>query len=183
MNHRKDNHSAGFTLMELLLTMFILMIVTTVVATGFPYAKDAYDKVVLAANAEVVLSTGMSTLRNELGTAQNVTVNGTTVTYYNTTRGAESQIFLGDDEQANAAMLQRYADAAWQSFGDDAKTKAARLVAEETATQNMYVTYKSVKYENGIVTFEEFAVYRPGSETPLAETETFSIRVISEAGS
>ena len=90
MNHRKDNHSAGFTLMELLLTMFILMIVTTVVATGFPYAKDAYDKVVLAANAEVALSTGMSTLRNELGTAQNVMVTDEqkTITYYNTTRGA-----------------------------------------------------------------------------------------------
>ena len=183
MNHRKDNHSAGFTLMELLLTMFILMIVTTVVATGFPYAKDAYDKVVLAANAEVVLSTGMSTLRNELGTAQNVTVNGTTVTYYNTTRGAESRIFLEneDDDAANAAMLQRYS--LLSSGGANKTTAEARLVAKETATQNMYVSYESVDYENGIVTFGNLAVYRPRSETPLAETETFSIRVISEAGS
>ena len=56
-------------------------------------------------------------------------------------------------------------------------------MAEETATQNMYVSYESVDYADGIVTFGGFAVYRPESETPLAETETFSIRVISEAGS
>ena len=181
MNHRKDNHSAGFTLMELLLTMFILMIVTTVVATGFPYAKDAYDKVVLAANAEVVLSTGMSTLRNELGTAQNVTVNGTTVTYYNTTRGAESKISRGDVDAANAAMLQRYS--LLSSGGANKTTDAARLVAEETATQNMYVSYEGVTCADGIVTFEEFAVYRPRSGTALAGPVTFSVRVISEAGS
>ena len=58
---RKKLHSSkAFTLAETLLAVLILLMVSTIVATGIPVARNAYEKVVLASNAEVLLSTTIS---------------------------------------------------------------------------------------------------------------------------
>lgn len=62
--------SSGFTLAETLLAVLILLMVSVIVATGIPAAKNAYEKVVLASNADALLSTTISSLRNELGAAK-----------------------------------------------------------------------------------------------------------------
>ena len=124
---QKLNSRAGFSLMELLLATIILMLVSLIVASGIPVAREAYEKVVLKANAEVFLSTTISTLRNELGMAQDanpigsVTITyveeGTTKTasasnaivYYNINRQSYSAIFKCTDSHGkNSAFLQRY---------------------------------------------------------------------------
>jgi hypothetical protein len=43
--------------------------VSAVVAGGIPVARDAYEKITVAANAQVMLSTAVTALRNELCTA------------------------------------------------------------------------------------------------------------------
>ena len=166
----KTRNKRGFTLAETLLAVLILLMVSVIVATGIPAAKSAYEKVVLASNAEVLLSTTMSSLRNELGTASDVIRNAdNSLTYYNGTRGATSKIYKADSSP-NVIMIQRYVNA-----GDP-----VRLVSEKAATADLYVTYDSVSYENGIITFNNLSVNRESGSTGIAKRDTYSIRVISE---
>ena len=179
---KKLHNSSGFTLAETLLAVLILLMVSSIVAAGIPSAKNAYEKVVLASNAEVLLSTTISTLRNELGTAQNVQAPkpsdpaDTTITYYNPTRGASSKLYVASGgENDKEIMFQRY-------FSADGLIKeydAAPLVSSKTATQDLYVTYESVTYSDGIVTFSGLSVNRTSGTEGLASRDELSIRVIS----
>ena len=166
--------STGFTLAETLLAILILLMVSTIVATGIPAAKNAYEKVVLASNAEVLLSTTMSELRNELGTARDVDVTNNVITYRNSYTSSESKLFKssGGDDPAGTIMLQRYAG--------EGGSKALRLVSEK-ASDGLYVLYGTVVYNSltGIVTFQNLRVMRESSANPLAEMGNFSIRVFS----
>ena len=166
--------STGFTLAETLLAILILLMVSTIVATGIPAAKNAYEKVVLASNAEVLLSTTMSELRNELGTARDVDATNNVITYRNSYTGSESKLFKssGGDEPAGTIMLQRYAG--------EGGSKALRLVSEK-ASDGLYVLYGTVDYNSstGIVTFHNLQVMRKSSANPLAEMDSFPIRVFS----
>lgn len=68
---------AGFTLTEMLVTTLILVLVSTLMATGIPAAIDTYQKVVMTSNAQMALSTTLSELRGELGLATRVEVKST----------------------------------------------------------------------------------------------------------
>ena len=183
----------GFSLAETLLAVMILLMVSAVVAAGIPAAKNAYENVVLASNAEVLLSTAVSSLRNELGMAQDVkSSDAKTLTYYNAARGSSSKLYVGsassgaaggsdDEEDAPSAvqqiLLQRY-------YSEDGMSKdypAAPLVSAKTATQDLYVTYESVAFNNGIVTFSGLSVDRESGAEGLASRPSLSIRVFSES--
>ncbi len=185
----------GFTLAETLLATLILLMVSAIVATGVPVAKNAYEKVVLASNADVLLSTAISALRNELGGATDIETDesdstesesdetdgaeegaeGTILTYYNATRGASSRLYV-DSTDGQGIMFQRY----YSRDGLSADYDAARLVSSETSTGDLYVTYDSVEYEDGIVTFRNLSVNRESGAEGLAKREELSIRVISD---
>ena len=167
---KRKLHTQGFTLAETLLAVLILLLVGVIMTTGIPAAKNAYEKVVVASNAEVLLSTTISTLRNELGTAQDVEVTGTAITYYSAARSAYSRIYVEDGN----ILFQRY----FNNSGED----VPRLVSEKAATEKLCVTYTNVKYENGIVTFygsPGISVNRGQGTTNLASIDELSIRVIS----
>ena len=66
---KKIRDAHGFTLAETLLAVLILLMVSGIVAAGIPVAKKAYEKVVLAADAQLLLSTTVAELRDEIGTA------------------------------------------------------------------------------------------------------------------
>lgn len=186
---KRRKSSAGFTLAETLLAVLILLMVSSIVAAGVPAAKNAYEKVVLASNAEILLSTTMSSaLRNELGLASKVEVKKiskneeeTAIIYYNNTIGATSQICLNGDldtdarkpqEPDDVIMYQRYAKTD-MSAGSD----ATRLISKEASTNGLYVTYDFVEYENGILT-----IYGLRTNHGTAKLDHFSIRIISYSG-
>lgn len=183
---RKLNSNKAFTLAETLLAVLILLMVSTIVATGIPVARNAYEKVVLASNAEVLLSTTISTLRNELGTAMNVDIpggttdsnvkTGTEVSYYNSARGSSSKISM--ESGGTDIQFQRYYSAEGLSKGSD----PVNLISDKTATNNLHVTFGTVKYNQntGIVTFSDLAVKR--DSTTFASRDELSIRVISFTG-
>ena len=95
---RKLNQKAGFTLAETLVTILILLMVSSIVAGGIPAATNAYYKAVDGANAQVLLSTAATALRDELGTARDITVSGTGLTYYNRDDNRKSMISLGTED-------------------------------------------------------------------------------------
>ena len=99
MARKKLRNRAGFTLAETLLAVTILLLVSTIVVTGMPAAKKAYEKVVLASNAEVLLSTAASALRDELGTAWNVSQPSTNVlTYFSADTGTRTEMKIDADK-------------------------------------------------------------------------------------
>ena len=108
----KLKRAAGFTLAETLMTVLILLMVSAVVAGGMPAAMNAYHKAVDAANAQLLLSTTVNALRDELSTAWDVEVNGTTITYQSSDTGGKSKISVENDGKI---MLQEFAgeSAAW----------------------------------------------------------------------
>lgn len=173
-NNRIKNRR-GFTLAETLVAVLILLMVTVIVMTGIPSAKNAYDKVVLSSNADVLLSTAITTLRNELGTAKRIQVleGGKGIVYYNGTRESLSKIEL-DTTEIKAAMIQRYV-----ADGDvGMNTDPVRLVSKTASTADLYVTYTSVDYKDGIVTFTGLEVRRESGGS-LAERDKFSVRILS----
>ncbi len=181
------NSRSGFSLTEMLVTVIILMFVSSIVALGVPVVKNAYEKVVLASNAEVLLSTTMSTLRSELGTANDIklsTASGETketiIDYYSLTRGASSRIYLGATANKEIMFIRYYSNDGLSGSYD-----AIELVAPKTTLSSrkglddLYVSYSYVEYSNGIITFNGLSVKRESDTEGLATRDSFSIRVIS----
>lgn len=69
---RRVKGKSGFTLAEMMITMLILLMMTTVVAVGMPNAVNAYRRAIDAANAQVLLSDTVMRLRSELAVAASV---------------------------------------------------------------------------------------------------------------
>ena len=72
---------AGFSLAETLIAILILLMVSAIAGGAIPAASQVYTKTVDVANAQILISTAMNMLRNELGTAQEVYLNGNTIIY------------------------------------------------------------------------------------------------------
>lgn len=178
---RKLHSDKGFSIAELLVAILILLMVSSIVATGIPVAREAYQKVILASNADVLLSTTISTLRNELGTAQDVKVDGTTITYYSPTRGAYSQIYLDDNDDDAVVMFQRYYfDPTMES---EVAPSEEPLITDAAMSDGLYVKYKSIDKPDsdgdGIMKIQGLAVYRKDGTKTAAERETLSIQIAS----
>ncbi len=69
---KMKKNSRGFSLAETLICVLILLMVSAIVGAAIPTASNVFAKTVDAANAQVVLSTAMTALRDELGTATQV---------------------------------------------------------------------------------------------------------------
>ena len=96
---RKIKTQSGFTLAETLLAVLILLLVSGIVVTGLPVVRNVYEKVVLGANAQVMLSTAITALKSELGTAWDVEcAKDHSITYYSAKTGNRSQISIKDSK-------------------------------------------------------------------------------------
>jgi len=182
---RKLRARGGFTLAETLLAVLIMLLVSVIVATGMPAVSNAYNKVVLGANAKVMLSTAITALHDEIGTAWEVTApDNKSLTYFNADKGAQSTISL---DSGKAIQIQDYLPSDSQMiYGEGAKKGSAyHLVADKNA--RMYVTYDSISYADGIVTISGLRVCKKTGDTTLVKyagadgsDKSFTIRVISK---
>ena len=187
---KKLREQNAFTLAEMLITVLILLMVSGVVAGGVPAAANAYRKAVDAANAYSLLSTTVNALRDELSTAWDVSVNGTTITYYSSDTGSQSVISVSD----NVIMLQQYND--WSTEFLDNGASAERPDARPLVTDaakikgKLKVIYDAVKFdpEKGIITFTGLGVTNNETKSgqPIVkmpdideETGVLQIRVIT----
>ena len=90
---RKLKNKSGVSLAEMLITILILLMVSSVVAGGVPVAVRAYQNAVDAANAYSLLSTTVNALRSEFSTAWGVdVVDKENVIYYSARRSEERRV-------------------------------------------------------------------------------------------
>ena len=179
---RKDRR--GFTLAETLIAILILLMVASIVAGGIPAASNTLHKAVDVSHAQVLLSTTMTSLRDELSTARGISFSdgGQTITYVDSL-GAQAElkvVSIGDGEETPGIYLSKNASPDG-SEGEDTSF-SRQLVSQEAATQGLYTKFDTASYSNGIVKIEGLRVYSGDNVlTDLGEL-TFEIEVIGRLG-
>ncbi len=184
-HRQKLNNRRGFSITELLVAILILSMVSSVVAGGIPVAKEAYEKITLSANAQVMLSTTISALRNELCTASDVTIwdssnnpvtegsDGVVIRYYSPSINNYSTLSIGkpakpdgtedSTEKQDSILLTQYADSELKS--------PRQLIVSSAGGNKLYVAYTGVSVsvpddeKNQFVTFTGLKVVDEGGIT------------------
>ncbi len=182
---RKKRNRSGFTMAETLIAILILLMVSAIVAGAIPTASNVYAKTVDAANAQVLLSTVVTVLRDELSTAVSIEDPvGTTIDYVNGNDGYRRLVLKksGDAGVAEPGI--------WLCVGklnpttnsidytEPGDGESRLLVSKEATTKNLVVSYESVSFSNGMVTFSKLKVER-GNVT-VASRDNFSIRTVKK---
>ena len=165
----KLKEKQGFTLAEMLVTLLILLMVSSVVAMGVPSAVRAYSKVVDADNAQLLLSTTVTQLRRELSLAKEVKLQSgsTDVQYYiNGENGRRTE--LVNDSEGIARS--------WTELSNSKQL----LVSPEAATPNMISSIGGLTYDEGVFTISNLSINKEGyNNTPLAKLATLEIRAVN----
>lgn len=160
---KKLKKAAGFSLAELLVAVLILSMVSAVVAGGIPVARDAYMKVTVSANAQVMLSTAVSVLRNELSAAEDITVDGDGewIEYYTESIRNYSKVCMGQatSDRPVEATLVRYS-----RNGTGALFYS--LVSPQVGENKLHVVYESIAYDaaKGVITVTGLRVVEDDDE-------------------
>ena len=188
----KLKRRGGFSLAETLVAILILLLVSAIVAAGVPVARNAYEKVVLSANAQTLLSSAVSALRDELGTAWDVRVedsatktSGAWLTYYSSSTGARTKLYLGDlqvgGKTFTTILVQDNAQEI--SIGNKDLGTPRQLVqdSDNVGAGALYATCNStIQYDGKSVTFKDLKVLTVGG-TELTKLPELTIRVASSA--
>lgn len=85
LKNRLKKSSAGFSLSEALVSVLIMTLVSVLLVSGMSTIMKTYRRSVNAANAQTLISTAVTELRNELSLASNVSVDSdnNVITYRN----------------------------------------------------------------------------------------------------
>ena len=181
-------NQAGLTLVEILVVVLILMMATLVVAAGVPVAVNAYDRVVDTGNAQVLLSTSVVRLREELCTATGISRDGDTISYTNADGNAATIEMVdynpASDNYPGVTLTVRYYE--WTDEGRTTHNYSQLLVSDgiskSVTAKTMYLTYSinpADFYEDGIITLHDLKVKKAGDATPLAELDYLQIKVLN----
>ena len=168
----------GFSLGEMLAALLIMLLVSVILAAGIPAAARAYNDTVDAANAQILLSTAMATLRDELGNASDVkAVEGSTTDLeYISSYGVPSKVsttatFKIKDDAGNETTTTE--TGIFITIGDTTRP----LVSDRAANMNLTVTYDSISYSDGIVTVTNLRVLK--GTTEVVGADKYKIRVLT----
>ena len=147
MEHRKKQPNRarrGFTLAETLVTVLILLLATAIVAAGLPAAVRAYHDVVDAANAELLLSTTMTALREELGSTEGFALedDGKTLDWYKSAGLQGRKARMTSDNTGILITL--------ISLGD----RPRELVSGAAATRRLHAEFTKIEYDTANQTFK-----------------------------
>lgn len=190
----KIYNGSGMTVLETLMSMFILLMVTAVVATGIPAAVQAYSKVLDSANAQLLISTAMTKLRDQLEVADEIVVSQErddsgipygelTIITYKTNNYGKSRIYL--DRESHAVRLWEYIEDLTNDARDAAITAKTNrlLVSRKASNDNLYLTYTSISSYNDAsktITFHGLVVKKDDTDQVLAGPLDYSIKLLKK---
>ena len=166
------NRKKGFTLVETLISVLILLLLTALTARGISVATKAYVDVVNSANAQLLLSTTISEIRDELSTATDIVIEDDAITYLSSKTGDESIIgeYSGTEYENGSIVITEYVN-------NSSGSKTRLLVSKEASNKNLFCTYEMVKYNDGLVRFTNLVVKKIGSDESLAKLEEYVLKV------
>ena len=156
--------------------------VVGIVGAAIPAASNAYMKAVDASNAQVLLSTAMTVLRNELSNASEISFpDANTIEYRSGNTGRKTQIVSSEGEfsikeYGVESVVEKDGVKSISVTYDPLYTRS--LVSKKAITDNLSLTFSSVTKSNGLITIGELDVMREGSENPIAVKKNFSIRTL-----
>ena len=185
---QKRSGKSGFTLAETLITVLLLLMVSSIVAAGIPVARNVYEKVLVSANAEVLLSTSVSALRSELGTARTVSVSDDgSISYYSGSTGSYSRIYPDNNnaEKPGILMIAEYMTGITGTGEEPAGGMSApivrQLVTDAAATGDLFITYESAALtDGGIVEISGLSVRRKSApDESVTDADLLSIRAFN----
>ena len=174
----------GFTLTEMLVTMLILVLASSLLATGIPVAIDTYQKTVKSANAQAALSTTAMALRRELSLASYVTVEDNKIGYVSREEGCALSIQNTTSTETCRGLQKQY----YKGVLDETKTigelekdgNPVELISNATVTDELLVKYKSAtktsnsaKTSNSVKLISLYVEDRAGNR--LAGVDDFEI--------
>lgn len=177
MSERTNRVVGGFTLTEMLVTMLILTLASTLMAMGIPVAADTYQKTVKTANAQVALSTTITVLKSELGMAREI-VNETTTNrvLYRSSEGYIASI--GNAQNTDGKHVSNGLDKKFFTE-DGTELYDYGLISDSAITDELRVACDSIAKQEGtdqvIVSNLRVIDASNPSGTPLASVEEYRI--------
>lgn len=171
----------GFSFAEVLVAIIIVLLMTSIVTAGMPAASNAYYKVVDSANAQTLLSTTMTCMRDELSTAkinkdktEKDNPEGKKIVYTGRDGSETTITSITDAENADKSGI--YIKSAFYE---------RLLVSQAAANKNLYASFDSISYKDtdGYIKVTDLGVYKVNKNNtvsgPLVEIPVFEIRVIT----
>ena len=179
---RKLTGRKGFTLGETMVAILILLLATGVIAGAIPAASRAYIKAVDAANAQVLLSTAVTVLRDELSTASDISVT-LPVEPAEPVEGeaaADPQLIIQYKSNNNGwsrIVCTQSGDKAgieiWYKKSEEEDYQFNRkLVSDKASTGNLYVTIGSAATTSAdVISITGISVTLKGNDTVQASSD------------
>ena len=163
------NSRSGFTLAETLVAMLLMSFVGLIVTGGIAMSARVYGRIVERSNAELLLSTTLLELRDQLDRVNEVRLSGTTLEleYYRESTSNWKKLSLSNETGDSGIFVTEYkgysvTGAPSQSFPPQP------LVTDEAAGKSLYATYTSITYENGNFVITGLKVCKKDTTTALA---------------
>lgn len=154
-----DRAQRGYSLTELLVTLTVLMLVTAIMATAVPSALRAYAKVVDASNAQVLLATTATRLRDELSMANpdtsTMNLDGSNVMTSFTSLETGYQVTFFSDDMGDLCKREK---AVGSGASNDSTAVETPLIPTKDerpgGTATLCATYDSITYSQSKGVFE-----------------------------
>ncbi len=153
--------------------MLILLMASSIVAAGIPVAIRAYDSVINTSNAQLLLDSTLTALRDELGTAREIDCNETTgaVNLYLSNNGFYCYV----SSESTGIML---------NYTEADKTTAYTslpLVSNSALTHKLHSEYEKLVYVPSTQMFyvKNLKIVKDGSGKVLAERADVYIRALN----
>ena len=193
---KKIRQTKGFSLVELLAATLILLLVTSIVAQGIPLAQRAYKRSVDLANAQLLLSTAITILRDDLGMANNITFQGAeatenggpTLQYSNARSGvkrisAKMKVVGSIPDNSDDNVLHNYdikmlntvpvlvdKKTSDTDVGNTTLADALGISWALSEKQGLYLSFDSISVDDsGIISIHNLKVIKDGYDEPLAQ--------------
>lgn len=159
MGLKKLKTEKGFTLTEMLIAVAILSLLSALLVTGTRLAVKSYAEVTDESNAQVLLSTCATMLRNELSNARDVELSEDGVLSYK--KGESSTI---------TTLKMSGGQITVSELGVETP-----LVSDVTATNELCPCFESIEYADSQFRIHELAVKKKGESRVLSSIDLLVI--------
>lgn len=167
----------GFTLVETLLALMILVILTGIVAMGIPVAFRTYTDAVNCSNAKVLLSTTSTILRDELSMAQKQVTIGDNL-YYMDGEGYWSRLDAIGSSGNNPPTIKKHIYILTENVTSPSRDEdfievsdsPYEIISERALAENLGIRFDSIVYSNRVFTINNLEAINKDDEHAYAAT-------------